>query len=155
MPDLAEHIALDVLHDFIKEVNAVYEPGATMWIINDGHVFSDCIGVDDEMIDTYDACMSAIYAQRFPKDVGPVPSIRFKVRLTQNFQRHNNLMPRPGIEEHLRRRQRWFPGLVKDALWLTQDAASCQDPAHWRGRAVQEAHAWYRRPRPCLHPPLD
>jgi hypothetical protein len=42
MPDLAEHIAIDVLHDFIKEVNSVYEPGATMWIINDGHVFSDC-----------------------------------------------------------------------------------------------------------------
>ena len=42
MPDLAENIALDVLYGFIKEVNAVYEPGATMWIINDGHVFSDC-----------------------------------------------------------------------------------------------------------------
>ncbi|KAF2134818.1 hypothetical protein P153DRAFT_352752 [Dothidotthia symphoricarpi CBS 119687] len=78
MPDLAEHIAMDVLHDFVKEVNAVYEPGATMWVINDGHVFSDCIGVDDEMIDTYDACMAAIYAQRFPEDIGPVPSIKFK-----------------------------------------------------------------------------
>jgi hypothetical protein len=42
MPDLAEHIAMDALHGFIKEVNTVYEPGATMWIINDGHVFSDC-----------------------------------------------------------------------------------------------------------------
>ena len=42
MPDLAENIALDVLYDFVKEVNAFYEPGATMWIINDGHVFSDC-----------------------------------------------------------------------------------------------------------------
>ena len=42
MPDLAEHIAMDVLHDFVKEVNTIYEPGATMWVINDGHVFSDC-----------------------------------------------------------------------------------------------------------------
>jgi len=42
MPDLAEHIAMDVLHEFIKEVSSVYEPGATMWVINDGHVFSDC-----------------------------------------------------------------------------------------------------------------
>jgi hypothetical protein len=42
MPDLAEHLAMDVLHDFIKEINTVYEPGATMWVINDGHVFSDC-----------------------------------------------------------------------------------------------------------------
>ena len=30
------------------------------------------------MIDTYDACMAAIYKQRFPEDVGPVPSIKFK-----------------------------------------------------------------------------
>jgi hypothetical protein len=42
MPDFAEHIAMDVLHDFVKEVNSIYEPGATMWVINDGHVFSDC-----------------------------------------------------------------------------------------------------------------
>ncbi|OAG16790.1 hypothetical protein CC77DRAFT_902224, partial [Alternaria alternata] len=78
MPDLAEHIAMDALHEFVKEVNTVYEPGATMWVINDGHVFSDCIGVDDEMIDTYDACMAAIYKERYPEDVGPVPSIKFK-----------------------------------------------------------------------------
>jgi pyoverdine/dityrosine biosynthesis protein Dit1 len=78
MPDLAENIALDVLHDFIKEVNAVYEPGATMWIINDGHVFSDCIGVDDEMIDTYDACMAEIYKERFSGQTAPVPTMDFK-----------------------------------------------------------------------------
>ncbi len=42
LPDLAEHMALDVLHEFVKEVNAIYEHGATMWVINDGHVFSDC-----------------------------------------------------------------------------------------------------------------
>ncbi|KAL6707577.1 dityrosine synthesis enzyme [Coniothyrium glycines] len=78
MPDLAEHIAMDALHDFVKEVNSIYEPGATMWVINDGHVFSDCIGVDDEMIDTYDACMAAIYQERYPEDAGSVPSIRFK-----------------------------------------------------------------------------
>ncbi|KAH7081508.1 Pyoverdine/dityrosine biosynthesis protein-domain-containing protein [Paraphoma chrysanthemicola] len=78
MPDLAEHIAMDVLHDFIKEVNTVYEPGATMWVINDGHVFSDCIGVDDEMIDTYDACMAAIFNQRFPNEDTAAPTIKFK-----------------------------------------------------------------------------
>lgn len=42
MPDLAEHIAMDAIHDFVVEVNSVYEPGATIWVINDGHVFSDC-----------------------------------------------------------------------------------------------------------------
>lgn len=30
------------------------------------------------MIDTYDACMAAIYKERYPEDVGPVPSIKFK-----------------------------------------------------------------------------
>jgi hypothetical protein len=30
------------------------------------------------MIDTYDACMTAIYHQRFPNDAGPVPTIKFK-----------------------------------------------------------------------------
>jgi pyoverdine/dityrosine biosynthesis protein Dit1 len=34
--------------------------------------------VDDEMIDTYDACMAAIYHQRFPGDDSPVPTIKFK-----------------------------------------------------------------------------
>ena len=78
MPDLAEHIAMDVLHGFIKEVNQVWEAGATLWVISDGHVFSDCIGVDDEMIDTYDACMAAVYQERFPGNNGPVPTIKFK-----------------------------------------------------------------------------
>jgi pyoverdine/dityrosine biosynthesis protein Dit1 len=36
------------------------------------------VGVDDEMIDTYDACMAAIYKERYPEDVGPVPTIKFK-----------------------------------------------------------------------------
>jgi hypothetical protein len=30
------------------------------------------------MIDTYDACMAAIYHQRFPNDASPVPTIKFK-----------------------------------------------------------------------------
>lgn len=41
-PDLAENIALDVLRDFIEEIKKVYQYGATMWVICDGHVFSDC-----------------------------------------------------------------------------------------------------------------
>lgn len=42
MPDLAEHIALEVLRSYIMEVNKVYKHGATMWVISDGIVFSDC-----------------------------------------------------------------------------------------------------------------
>jgi Pyoverdine/dityrosine biosynthesis protein len=41
-PDQAEKIALDVLRSFAQSVAAIYEPGARIWIISDGHVFSDC-----------------------------------------------------------------------------------------------------------------
>lgn len=41
-PDRGEHIALANLHAFIQEIEAIYQPGAKLWIISDGHVFSDC-----------------------------------------------------------------------------------------------------------------
>jgi hypothetical protein len=41
-PDAAEYLALNVLREFIKAIEEIYEPGATLWIISDGHVFADC-----------------------------------------------------------------------------------------------------------------
>jgi hypothetical protein len=41
-PDRGEHIALNTLHSFLRHVGEIYRPGATLWIISDGHVFSDC-----------------------------------------------------------------------------------------------------------------
>lgn len=41
-PDRGEHIALSNLHTFIQKIEAVYPPGGKLWIISDGHVFSDC-----------------------------------------------------------------------------------------------------------------
>ncbi|KAG5997320.1 hypothetical protein E4U43_002671 [Claviceps pusilla] len=41
-PDLGEYMALENMHNFIQDIEAVYEPGAKLWIISDGHVFSDC-----------------------------------------------------------------------------------------------------------------
>ncbi|KAJ0334626.1 hypothetical protein COL5a_000689 [Colletotrichum fioriniae] len=52
-PDRGEQLALERLHEFVEAIERVYEPGAKMWIISDGHVFSDCIGVDDEDVDVY------------------------------------------------------------------------------------------------------
>lgn len=78
MPDLAEHIALDVLREFVQEVCKVYQPGATLWVISDGHVFSDCIGVDDGKVDVYDARLIEVYKEKFPVEEGPVPAIQFK-----------------------------------------------------------------------------
>lgn len=41
-PDRAEHLALKGLHAFLQDIEAIYSPGARLWIISDGHVFSDC-----------------------------------------------------------------------------------------------------------------
>lgn len=41
-PDHGEYIALSTLHEFVRRVEDVYLPGAILWIISDGHVFSDC-----------------------------------------------------------------------------------------------------------------
>jgi hypothetical protein len=42
VPDAAEYLALEHLNKFVQRVGAIYEPGATLWVISDGHVFSDC-----------------------------------------------------------------------------------------------------------------
>lgn len=41
-PDLAERIALQTLRDFGQSVKKIYPPGVALWVISDGHVFSDC-----------------------------------------------------------------------------------------------------------------
>ncbi|KAF1919205.1 Pyoverdine/dityrosine biosynthesis protein-domain-containing protein [Ampelomyces quisqualis] len=64
-PDMAERIALRTLHQFAKEVKAIYSPGVTIWIVSDGHVFSDCIGVDDEVVSKYDKDLLATYQSMF------------------------------------------------------------------------------------------
>ncbi|KAL9625218.1 MAG: hypothetical protein Q9160_000620 [Pyrenula sp. 1 TL-2023] len=53
LPDKGEEMALRRLHEFVEDVSEIYEPGARVWIISDGHVFSDCIGVDDGTVDMY------------------------------------------------------------------------------------------------------
>ncbi|KAL0943934.1 pyoverdine dityrosine biosynthesis protein [Colletotrichum truncatum] len=52
-PDRGEQLALERLHSFVEQVEEIYKPGAKLWIISDGHVFSDCIGVDDADVDAY------------------------------------------------------------------------------------------------------
>ncbi|KAI8962528.1 Pyoverdine/dityrosine biosynthesis protein-domain-containing protein [Daldinia sp. FL1419] len=52
-PDRGEQLALEHLHSFVEAIEKVYRAGAKLWIISDGHVFSDCIGVDDRDVDAY------------------------------------------------------------------------------------------------------
>lgn len=42
LPDKGEEMALRTLHEFVRGVEEIYKPGARVWIISDGHVFSDC-----------------------------------------------------------------------------------------------------------------
>jgi pyoverdine/dityrosine biosynthesis protein Dit1 len=42
IPDRGEEMALRRLHKFVAEMEEIYQPGARVWVISDGHVFSDC-----------------------------------------------------------------------------------------------------------------
>ncbi|KAL4912122.1 Pyoverdine/dityrosine biosynthesis protein-domain-containing protein [Aspergillus aurantiobrunneus] len=66
-PDAAEYLALGHLHNFVAQVSRIYAPGATLWIISDGHVFSDNIGVDDALVDSYGETLAAEYHRRFAR----------------------------------------------------------------------------------------
>ncbi|KAM4063509.1 pyoverdine/dityrosine biosynthesis protein [Hirsutella rhossiliensis] len=76
-PDRGEFIALSNLHSFIEGIERLYEPGAKLWIISDGHVFSDCIGVDDSAVDEYGAQLIAM-SNSIALQRGGVDRIGFK-----------------------------------------------------------------------------
>ncbi|KAK4236358.1 Pyoverdine/dityrosine biosynthesis protein-domain-containing protein [Achaetomium macrosporum] len=59
-PDRGEELALERLHRFVEAIEHIYPPGAKLWIISDGHVFSDCIGVDDAAVDAYGGKLKAM-----------------------------------------------------------------------------------------------
>ncbi|AET39577.1 Dit1p Ecym_4541 [Eremothecium cymbalariae DBVPG len=60
-PDKGEEFALRRLVKFTEDVSAFYPPGVKVWIVSDGHVFSDCIGVDDDVVDNYTASLHKLY----------------------------------------------------------------------------------------------
>ncbi|AEY98084.1 FAFR401Wp [Eremothecium gossypii FDAG1] len=61
VPDKGEEFALRRLVKFTEDVCAFYPPGIKVWIVSDGHVFSDCIGVDDDAVDKYTATLHRLY----------------------------------------------------------------------------------------------
>ncbi|PHH77286.1 hypothetical protein CDD82_3581 [Ophiocordyceps australis] len=76
-PDRGEYIALTNLHRFIEGIEAIYPPGGKLWIISDGHVFSDCIGVDDDLVDDYGARLIAMN-DAISKSRGGIGRVGFK-----------------------------------------------------------------------------
>lgn len=61
VPDKGEELALRTLLKFTKDVEAFYPPGMRIWIVSDGHVFSDCIGVDDDKVDDFSALLHKLF----------------------------------------------------------------------------------------------
>ncbi|KAK4177804.1 Pyoverdine/dityrosine biosynthesis protein-domain-containing protein [Triangularia setosa] len=107
-PDRGEELALERLHGFVSEIEKIYTPGAKLWVISDGHVFSDCIGVDDGEVDRYTAMlkdMNREVGSRF----GDPGRVGFKslVDLFQLASRNDDLstlaarLSLPPIEHHL------------------------------------------------------
>lgn len=60
-PDKGEEMAMRRLMDVAGMIGDIYPPGIKFWIVSDGHVFSDCIGVDDDVVDTYGAQLRDMY----------------------------------------------------------------------------------------------
>ncbi|EFW13625.1 dityrosine synthesis enzyme [Coccidioides posadasii str. Silveira] len=67
-PDAAEYYALVTMLEFLRAVSAIYKPGAILWLISDGHVFSDCIGVDDIKVDEYKDQLMEMYHEICPDE---------------------------------------------------------------------------------------
>lgn len=60
-PDKGEEFALRRLIKATQDAQKVYPPGMKIWIVSDGHVFSDCIGVDDDVVSSYTAKLHQLY----------------------------------------------------------------------------------------------
>lgn len=67
-PDKGEELALRSIIAFVQGVEEIYPPGLKFFIVSDGHVFSDCIHVDDDMVDLYGQKLQELYHQVKPAD---------------------------------------------------------------------------------------
>lgn len=61
LPDKGEELALKRLIKCVCDFQEIYSPGIKFWIVSDGHVFSDCIGVDDDTVNSYTENLHALY----------------------------------------------------------------------------------------------
>lgn len=66
-PDKGEELAISRVIEFVRKVNAIYPPGMKFYVVSDGHVFSDCINVDDEVVDLYTAQLVELYDRIKPE----------------------------------------------------------------------------------------
>lgn len=67
VPDKGEELAILRIIEFVSLVNEVYPPGMKFFIVSDGHVFSDCINVDDDVVDSYTENLKKLYQEVKPE----------------------------------------------------------------------------------------
>jgi pyoverdine/dityrosine biosynthesis protein Dit1 len=53
LPDRAEEESIKNFGNFAKQIQQVYQPGINVNIVNDGLVFSDVLGVNDNIVEAY------------------------------------------------------------------------------------------------------
>lgn len=53
LPDFGEFLAINMLYIFAEQISKVYEPGASIMICSDGHVFTDILRLSDTDVSTY------------------------------------------------------------------------------------------------------
>ncbi|CCK69554.1 Dit1p KNAG_0C04520 [Huiozyma naganishii CBS 8797] len=90
VPDKGEELALRNIYRFTELVKEIYPPGMKVWIVSDGHVFSDCIGVDDDVVDRFTENLHELFANSGTQNVGTVGfysliDIFFKGEFSPNF----------------------------------------------------------------------
>lgn len=52
-PDKGELVALELINHFISGIRQIYEPGAMIYVVSDGRVFTDVFGITDEDTNKY------------------------------------------------------------------------------------------------------
>lgn len=66
-PDKGEELAVRRIIEFVLQVRKIYPPGMSFFIVSDGHVFSDCINVNDDVVDQYTAQLEELYHRVKPE----------------------------------------------------------------------------------------
>ncbi|KAK7534180.1 putative pyoverdine/dityrosine biosynthesis protein [Phyllosticta citribraziliensis] len=84
LPDKAEEVSLLHLQSLCNNIKDVYAPGAELWIVSDGIVYNDLLGVPDETVYTFGETLRTM-----AKDLG-CSSIKF-ARLSQMPSLEKNL----------------------------------------------------------------
>ncbi|GIG61883.1 paerucumarin biosynthesis protein PvcA [Longispora fulva] len=62
LPDLAERLAVEFLQSMCEHIGRFHEPGASITICSDGHVFADLVGVSDLDVSAYGAELKKVIA---------------------------------------------------------------------------------------------